>query len=619
MFKSLLSEYGLMWVINRSLYSGKLKMMRAIPSSDKLFEKCTHIERVDIFNLTADQVEDFITKLPDDEKKAIISTADNAIKGKILGFSSVVLEYGKLIKWNYNPITDREVDYNLKWYQISDFDPERGDIKVIWEASRFTHFFYFIRAYMLTMDRKYYKAFSDQLNQWLIENNYPYGANYKCGQEATLRMINSLVAFSAFKYYGLTTSKDEENLRELIDGSYKKVLSNFFYAHKCIKNNHTLSEVTGLIIGAWACKNEKRLRKAYDLLETEIEKQFLSDGGYVQHSFNYQRFALQLMEFVMKISDQTNIQISNQSKSLLKKSALLLFQMQDETGDVPNFGSNDGALIFPVTSCGYRDFRSVVNTILYLVDGKRIFNPGQYDEELMWFGTERLNKIPISVIPKRNSSFHSSGYYSLRHNSGFLMTVLQDFQTRPFQMDQLHIDLWHRGVNVFCDSGTYSYATDIGKKLTLTSAHNTVMLDKKQQMKKREPFMLYNWTRRKNVSLKDNCFSGTMLSQNGYEHTRKVQKTDSGYLVSDEVIGDGEVCFFYFHTPCEVENDETGFKLYNDGNLICKVKTKGNVDVKKSFRSLYYLKKDEINCICIRESMKQKKCNLRFEIELIER
>ncbi len=47
------------------------------------------------------------------------------------------------------------------------------------------------------------------------------------------------------------------------------------------------------------------------------------------------------------------------------------------------------------------------------------------------------------------------------------MTVLQNFKTRPAQMDQLHVDLWHKGINVLCDSGTYSYATEIGNKMAL--------------------------------------------------------------------------------------------------------------------------------------------------------
>ncbi|MBN9655055.1 heparinase II/III family protein [Halobacillus sp. GSS1] len=619
MIKSLIREYGLPWIFNRSLYSAKLKLLRAIPSSESLFETKVKIKRINIFELNHELLEDFLSKLSLENKEEIISIADDALEGKILGFSSIQLDYGYPIRWHYSPITKKEVDKDLKWYQISDFDSERGDIKAIWEASRLTHFFYFVRAYMLTKNEKYYNAFSDQLKNWLQENKYSYGPNYKCGQEASLRMINALITYSAFKLYGLTDSSDEENLVQLIGDSYKKILSNFFYAHKCIRNNHTLSEITGLIIGAWASKDNKGLKNAYILLDKEIQKQFLPDGGYLQYSFNYQRFALQIAEFVMKISEKTKHQISDQSKKLIKNSAQLLYQLQDQSGDVPNYGSNDGALIFPVTACGYRDFRPIVNTIFAIVDGKRIFNSGSYDEEIIWFGTKEPRDYPVSLIEKKTEMFEASGLYSLRHSGGFLMTILQGFESRPAQMDQLHIDLWHNGVNVFCDSGSYSYASGIGKEMSLTSAHNTVKVDGKEQMKKREPFLVYDWSRRNNVTLGSDCFKGTMISKNGYEHTRSIKKTKQGYSIIDEVIGGGEYCDFYFHTPCKVKNTEKSILLYNDDQVIANVKTDGEIEVKKAFRSLYYLKKEEVNLVFIRVKMKEKKCNNKIEIILTER
>ncbi len=36
MIKSLLKEYGVSWVINRSLYSMKLKMLKNLPFTEKL-------------------------------------------------------------------------------------------------------------------------------------------------------------------------------------------------------------------------------------------------------------------------------------------------------------------------------------------------------------------------------------------------------------------------------------------------------------------------------------------------------------------------------------------------------------------------------------------------------
>ncbi|MCF6138824.1 heparinase II/III domain-containing protein [Pseudalkalibacillus berkeleyi] len=620
MIKSLITEYGLPWLFNRSLYSAKLKMMRAIPNSDKLFEKEVNVKRVDILDLNVRAIDEFLDKVSNEKKKGIVTIADNALVGKVMGFSSMELDYGNPINWHINPITKVEVSKKLKWYQIPDFDPLRGDIKVIWEASRFTHFFYFARAFMLTKDTKYYEGFSQQLNNWLQNNRYPFGSHFKCGQEATLRMINALIAFEIFKSNKLTTKKDELNIKKLIEGSYKKVLSNFFYAHKCIKNNHTLSEIVGLIIGAWSCNDQKRLKKAYELLDKEIQIQFLPDGGYIQYSFNYQRFALQIIELVMKISEKTKLTISDRSKSLIKKSVTLMYQMQDNSGDVPNYGSNDGALIFPVTTCGYRDFRAVINTIFSLIDGKRVYKPGDYDEELLWFGDKKLDEIPISIIEKKSSAFNESGFYSLRTDTGNIMTVLQNFKTRPAQMDQFHIDLWHKGINIFCDSGTYSYATDIGKEMALTAAHNTVKVDGKDQMKKRGPFLIYEWTKPRNIIVNDNLFKGRMVSKNGYEHLRHIEKNEQGFMILDEVIGKGEYCKFLFHTPCEVKIIEGGFELYDKGKLNCTVTISEyvgvEIELKKSYRSLFYLKIEEINCVIISSPLNEKKCNMQFNISL---
>lgn len=599
MYKSLLTEYGVPWVFNRSLYSAKLKMMRAMPTTENLFEKKVNIKRIDIFQVDVSKIEKFLGEISDRDKNEIIQVADKAEKGIIKAFSSIELNYGNPINWHLNPITNIEVDKNKKWYKIPDFDPVRGDIKAVWEASRFTHFFYFVRAYMITKDIKYYKAFSAQIDDWINQNSYSYGANYKCGQEATLRMINALVAYSAFNTYGLITREDETNLKKLVEGSYKKVLSNFFYAYKCIKNNHTLSEITGLMIGAWCSEDETALRKAYQLMNKEIENQFMKDGGYIQYSFNYQRFALQIMELVLKISEATGFELSAQSKELIEKSTLLMYQLQDETGDVPNYGPNDGALIFPVTTCNYRDFRPILNTIYALLKGKRLYAQGNYDEELLWLSDINLETIPHANIQRQSINYNKSGFYALRHNDGHLMVVLQDFKTRPAQMDQMHIDLWHKGVNVLCDSGTYSYASDLGERMALTAAHNTVKIEGKEQMKKYGPFLIYDWTRSKDIEFSDNHFKGTMKSKNGYSHTRVINNGLDGYSIIDQVYGEVENYQVLFHTPCRIEKNEHGLDLFFDNKLIAKIITKNEIQISQCYRSLYYLKKEKITKISI--------------------
>lgn len=603
MIKTILREYGLPWAFYRFLYEVKLKMMRLIPVTESLFEKEIKINRIDIFEVNEKKLENFLEQLSFRDKENIIKAADDAIKGKIIGFSSIELNYGNPINWHLNPITNVEIDKSIKWYMIPDFDPDRGDIKIIWEASRFTHFFYFTRAYMLTKDIKYYEAFSEQLVSWLKKNPYSYGPNYKCGQEATLRMINVLITYSIFKSYGLIQELDEINIKQLVQDSYKKVMSNFFYAHKCIKNNHTLSEISGLIIGAYCSENMNALKKAYRLMDKEIEHQFLSDGGYIQYSFNYQRFALQIMEFVLKISSKTVIELSDYSKDLIIKSVMFMYQLQDDAGDVPNYGSNDGALIFPVTSCGYRDFRPILNTVYAIIKGVRLYETGIYDEELLWFSDlEEHDKIAISNIEKRTISFKKSGIYSFRHKEGFLMVILQDLKTRPSQMDQLHIDLWHKGINILCDSGTYSYAMNLGRKMSLTRAHNTVKVSNIEQMSKKGKFFIYNWTQAKDIEFSTNHFKGTMVSKNGYSHTREIVKIKDGYVIKDSIQGKEEDYKILFRTPCEVKVKEYGVDLIDNCKSVAKMEIGDEFKIIKCSRSLYYLKKEEITCIIIKKT-----------------
>ncbi len=612
--KSLLTEYGLRWTLNRGLYSLKISMLAKIPYTEKLFEKKVFVKRTDIFNFNITAISNFLTGLEDKKKVEIISIADMAINGVIKGFSSIELNYGNPINWHLNPLTKIESRRDLKWYQIPDFDPKIGDIKVIWEASRLTHFLYFTRAYLITCDAKYYKAFSDQLADWLKNNLYSYGSNYKCGQEAALRMINVLIAYSVFKTCGITTEEDRENVFRIVEYSYKKVISNFFYAHKCIRNNHTFSEILGLIIGAWCCEEEAEVRKAYRLFDKEILAQFLEDGGFTQYSLNYHRFTLQIIECLFKVSEVTGISINE--KERIKKSVLLLYQLQDLEGDVPNYGSNDGALIFPLTTCGYRDFRPVANTVYALIEGKRLYENGDYDEEILWFGCEK--ELQCANIKKESSSFINTGFYSIRHDDGFLMTCLQNFKSRPAHMDQLHIDLWHRGINIFCDSGTYSYAGELGSELTSTIGHNVVKVKDLQQMNRSGAFLVYDWTSSSNVKYDNNSFSGTMKSKNGYTHTRKIVKTQYGYEIEDNVKADSNECSFLFHTLCDVKVNSHGFELFKAGKKLCIVKMDFDaIKIHKAYRSLYYLKKDEINRICVIYKIINKECNMKISIVLV--
>lgn len=597
MISSVLKEYGMSWALNRGLYTAKLKMLSLFPASEKMFEKkIPPALRTDVFSFNLTAIEEFLISLPEDEKEKITAIADRACEGKIKGFSSVEMNYGNPIDWQLNPLTGKRCDESSKWYRIKDFDADRGDIKAIWEISRFSHFSYLIRAYLLTVDKKYYLAFSEQLNDWIEKNPYSYGANYKCGQECAFRMINGLMAYNVFSAKNLTNANDERNIKKLVELCYRKIRSNFFYAYRCIKNNHTISELLGMAVGAWCCDDKKQLDKAYRLMDKVIGEQFLDDGGYTQFSFNYQRLALQDMECLLSISGKTGRNISDESKSRVLRSAELLYQCQLRSGDVPNYGPNDGALVFPLSCCGYRDFRPVVSTVVRMLTGRRIFEKGLYDEEYLWFSDNSEQRE--EVVSRKSSAFEKAGLFTLRNSRCLAMLVANDFHSRPAHMDQLHFDLWIDGVNVFCDTGTYSYADELGRGLSNTSGHNTLVVPNFNQMNRHGAFMVYDWTERKSFCFKENLISGEIVSKNGYSHSRVIIETENGFALRDEMISsNGQDGLLYFHTPCDIQIENSAVVLLWQGKKICTVKSNSLPEVRGAYRSLYYLQKEKCNLL----------------------
>ncbi len=599
----LMKERGLAWVINRGAYSLKLKLLKHFSFFEKVFEKkIPNVKRINLFTPNVKEIKKFLLSLPEDCKKNIISEADNVCIGKIKGFSSIDLDYGYPVQWHYNPLTKKTYNPKVKWYKISDFSPDSGDIKVVWEASRFSHFFVLARAYLITDEEKYYKAFSEQLSDWLEKNQYSYGVNFKCGQECAIRMMSCLIAYSVFSE--VAAEEDCENIRELVKRCYKKILSNFFYAYRCQNNNHTLSELAGMIAGSWCCNDNRRMKYAYRILDKVINKQFFPDGGYIQQSFNYQRVALQDMEAVFCMGLKTGYTLSDVSKKKILNSVRQLYQCQDDSGKMPNYGLNDGSLIFPLNSCDYNDFTPCMNTVFTFLTGKKLYDGGWHEEELLWFGLD-VN-IQREIILKKSSEYPDSGIYTFRNKNFWAMVVAKK---KINHMDQNHIDLWVDGENIFCDSGTYSYADCLGEKLSASESHNTLHFINKEQAYRFGPFAIYGQPVLKQVQWTPRSFYDEIIYKSGYVHKRRIDVGEDFIIIEDQSdTARTDSVEVIYHSPCNIEETEGGLKI---GNKILFY-TDAKISLGKSLRSTHYMSTDEINCISLCSADKRINTNIKL-------
>lgn len=109
------------------------------------------------------------------------------------GWLGVALQ-GEPHDWHANPFQGtRVVRVKEPWHAIPDFDPAVGGIKTLWEASRFE----WLRP-MAQRARHGDQDELDRLNEWLAgwcnANPAFLGPNWKCGQEASIRVIHLAVA-----------------------------------------------------------------------------------------------------------------------------------------------------------------------------------------------------------------------------------------------------------------------------------------------------------------------------------------------------------------------------------------------------------------------------------------
>lgn len=162
---------------------------------------------------------------------------------KLFGWKKLSLEQAPPC-WHTNALTGlKSQQANTPWWMLPDFDSDIGDIKGIWELSRLN---WVIR---LAQQAKGGKPRSlIQLNAWLedwCEQNPPFcGVNWKCGQEAAIRVMHVLVALLILEQL----DRPVKGLLAFIEMHLMRIEPSIHYA-RAQDNNHGTSEAAALFIG----------------------------------------------------------------------------------------------------------------------------------------------------------------------------------------------------------------------------------------------------------------------------------------------------------------------------------------------------------------------------------
>jgi len=428
--------------------------------------------------------------------------AGEALRGKIRCFSRWPADFGDPVDWHRNPRKGVSWPSRDHWSAALSREDKCGDVKLTWEINRFPHLYAWVRAYSVTSDPGYVRGFVEQLSGWESANPYRAGVNWASGQEVAIRGMAWIFALYAFADDAVYTEEDFRRLLRLIRLHGEYIEGHIDFSRRSVRNNHLIGEALGLyLIGGcfpWFREAGRWKAAGRSLLEGECIRQFREDGGYCQSSHNYHRLALHYYLWACRLGECWGEPFPSAVYETIDISgAYFASFLNERDGRLPNWGANDGALLNPWTFCDYSDFRPVLSAVRYLTSRKRAFPGGPWDEELLWLYGPGALHAPVHPYPSGSKSFPVSGLHVLRASGGDFGVLRCGRVTDRFgQADQLHLDLWWKGLNVAMDGGSFLYNDEpvFHRHFMGTSSHNTVAVDGRDQMLLYRRFKWLYWT-----------------------------------------------------------------------------------------------------------------------------
>ncbi|TAE93848.1 MAG: heparinase [Runella slithyformis] len=504
-------------------------------------------------------------------------------RGNILFFGA---QYYPVSNWLTNPETGYVYDISKHWTEIADFSPQAGDIKYVWEKSR-SSFLYSLIRYDFHANHDMAETVFAEIESWIAANPVNQGPNWRCSQEIALRVLNWTFALN---YYKNSAALTETRFAKIVDSIYWHTLhveANIDFSRIAVRNNHAITEtltlyLVGLLYPFFKESNRWK-KRGKSWFETEIAYQIYEDGTFLQFSMNYHRVVVQLLTWGLQLAHQNQERFAEVVYERARASLTFLRACQDPgTGWLPNYGNNDGALFFKLNNAHYHDYRPQLNALAAAL-GLR----AEPAEDCQWYNislnseqlslntqslnhsiTQSLNTQPLNNSTLNNSTtqslnhsklnnstlnnptpqnFKNSGYYLLREADTLTFLRCGAYQNRPFQADNLHMDLWVNGQNMLRDAGSYKYNTDERwtRYFAGTASHNTVMLGDFDQMKKGNRFIWYNWTKKaagqwreeEDCWVFEGAISAFEQAGNNIWHRRRVTKfkTQNRWIVEDQL------------------------------------------------------------------------------------
>ena len=488
-------------------------------------------------------------------REACLASAEALLAGRVKWFSHEAHEVGSPPDWFLDPTSgQRFPDGRQHWSRCKPF--AAADIKRCWELSRWGWAPLLARAWRLSGDSRYRDGLNAWSRSWCQANPVNGGSNWLCGQEASMRLLHALQAWQLSDAPGLLPNPTPERV-DFAAAHLRRIAATERYA-QAQDNNHWTSEAGALFIGgSWLDASASPHAPAARhwahagrrALERSVGRLVMPDGSFAQHSLTYHRLLLDTLVQVELWRRWLKLPCFSERFQERCRAATHWFAalLDPCSGDGPNLGSNDGAFCYQLHSQPYRDFRPTLQLASVLFTGQPALVPGPWNEPLHWLAlisptaeslgppTPPASETALPKTPQAVELFADGGYGLLRPTrTSWVLLRLPTYRFRPTHADPLHLDLWHQGVNLLRDGGSYAYnatAADLAYFPGIAS-HNCVQFDGAEPMPRLGRFLWGDWLQLESppqvdAALASPSITGAYRCPHG-RHQRRVQADPSG-------------------------------------------------------------------------------------------
>tara|TARA_R110001592_G_scaffold363328_1_gene684156 strand:+ start:20062 stop:21981 length:1920 start_codon:yes stop_codon:yes gene_type:complete len=339
------------------------------------------------------------------------------------------LDYGKDIDWNFWPIKDNEIR---------------------WQVNRMYWWIPMGEAYWSTGNEKYAKEWIFQLKDWIKDN--PKGLSKENDRFAwrpleTSRRVQDQTTL--FNYFIKSENFTPEFLMEFLLNYYKQ--AELVSANYTKEGNHRLFQAQRMIYGGGffqEFKNAERWRKeGIEILNEEIKVQVLADGFHFEISQHYHIGSIETFLKGLQMAQLCNLEDEFPMEYITTIKDMIYASLKSSFPDMsyPMFGdawaTSSSAFIKK-----YKEWSAIFpeDQIIkfYATNGRKGQAPN--------FLSTRLSETGLTSF--RNGWDNKST--SLIMRAGMRGGK---FHTQP---DNGTFELWHKGVNLMPDAGCYVYAGD---------------------------------------------------------------------------------------------------------------------------------------------------------------